>query len=158
MTSFGGGLASVFMTGGIMAGLSMAVRAAFRFRAMNGVPGGPRNLRNGIRSYPDSLRPDGSVKPDAGGTIWNFASSSRAPGFRFDVDIRTLEGGLLPNYFHFHLPFVGTKSMPPLGIIRGHIPFGLYTSVGLGLAIANSDWYSDFKKWQREKWKQLFGS
>ena len=58
MTSFGGGLASGFMTGGIMAGLSMAVRAAFRFRAMNGVPGGPRNLRNNnnvLRRYCDCL-------------------------------------------------------------------------------------------------------
>ena len=157
MQAFGDGLASGFMTGGIMAGISMTVSAAFQFAAKNGVPGGPKNLKNGIRSYPDALQSNGSIKPDAGGTIWNFANSSKAPGFRFDVDTRILSGGVIPNYFHLHLPFVGKKSIPFLAIIKGHIPIGLYTGIGTGLDICNSDWYSELKKWQREKWQQLFG-
>ena len=153
MTAFGDGLASGFMWGGIFAGVSMGISAGFRFAASKGVTTGPSaNFRLGRKTYPDTLNPDG------GGTIWNFAQSRRAPGFRFDVDIRTLNGGFLPNYLHFHLPFVGTNSLPFLGIVRGHIPVALYGSILSGVGNSNSSGYSDFKKWQREKWRQIFGN
>ena len=153
MDAFGDGLASGFMFGGIMAGVSMTVSSVFRIAASNGVPTGPaKNFKLGRRTYPDNLNPQG------GGTIWNFAKSKKAPGFRFDVDIRTLKDGFLPNYFHLHLPFVGKNTILPLGIILGHIPFGLYTSIVGSSVFSNSDTYSDFKKWQRESWRKLFGN
>ena len=159
MSAFGDGLASGFMMGGIMAGASMAVSSGFRFAASRGVPSGPaKNFKLGRKTYPDSLARNGNVKPDAGGTIRNFASSKNAPGFRFDVDIRTLSGNFLPNYFHLHLPFVGNSSIPMLGILSRHIPVGFYGSVVSGTVFSNSDFYSDFKKWQRESWRKVFGN
>ena len=153
MQSFGDGLASGFMMGGIMAGTSMAVSSGFRFAASRGVPTGPaQNFRLGRKMYPDNLNPSG------GGTIWNFASTKNAPGFRFDVDIRTLNGNFLPNYFHLHLPFVGKSSIPMLGILGGNIPVGLYSSVIGGTMFSSSNLYPDFKKWQRESWRKVFGN
>ena len=161
MSSFGDGFASGFMWGGITAGVAMTVSAGFRIAASKGVTAGPKNLKNGIRTYPDTLGGDGC----GGGTIRNFAASKKAPGFRFDVDIRVLGNSKLvnklfrpPNYFHMHLPFVGTNSIPALGIVNGHIPVGLYSSGLTGAGSSNSDMYSDFKKWQRESWRKLFGN
>lgn len=155
MTAFGDGLASGFMWGGIFAGVSMGISAGFRFAASKGVTAGPsKNFKLGRRMYPDNYNPDG------GGTIWNFAKTPKSPGFRFDVDIRTLtrSGGILPNYFHLHLPIVGNNSIKILGIIKGHIPIGLYGSIAGGVGGSSGDGYSSFKKWQREKWRQIFGN
>ena len=161
MSSFGDGFASGFMWGGITAGVAMTVSAGFRIAASKGVTAGPKNLKNGIKTYPDTLGGDGC----GGGTIRNFAASRKAPGFRFDVDIRVLGNSKWvnklfrpPNYFHMHLPFVGTKSITALGIVNGHIPVGLYSSGLNGSASSNSNWYSDFKKWQRESWRSIFGN
>lgn len=161
MSTFGDGLASGFMMGGIMAGASMALSSAFRFAASKGVLTGRRGGISLGGNGKNILSPDaiigrnGTTVLDGGGTLINFGGRTH-----LDVDIRTLSnyGGLLPNYLHLHLPFVGTNSIPVLGIICGHIPVGLYESIIGGTASSNSDWYCDFKNWQRKNWRKIFGN
>ena len=155
MGSFGDGLASGFMFGGIMAGVSMTFSSAFRFAAIKGVPTGRRGgfqFWNGSNALsPDSITSrNGMLVIDGGGTLFKMDKY-----FHLDVDIRILNGAFLPNYLHLHVLNL-RNTIPFLGIINGHIPIGLYGAVLGGTANSHKDLYFDFKNWQREVWREIF--
>ena len=141
--AFGDGFASGFMFGGIMAGASMVISSGFRFIAKLGVATGRNSSLFSIRSV-KIISPDqvvartGEAIRVGGGTLIKIGRV-----FRLDSDLKIvglIREGVNPlklaNFWHMHLPKLGRDwkgSIPWLFIPEGHIPIGLYTSIGLGV-------------------------
>jgi len=158
LSAFGDGFASGFMLGGIMAGASMVISSGFRLIARLGVTPGirggkyinkaktikmlsPDSVTNKLfkaKDFPKGILPRTEVGVNVGGgTLIKIGKV-----FRLDSDLKIigLKEGVNPlklaNFWHMHVPKLGKEwkgSIPWLFIPKGHIPIGLYTSIGLGV-------------------------
>lgn len=130
LNAFGDGLASGFMIGGIMAGVSMSISATFKMAAKLGISTG-RNGRIGKEGFFKILSPDRiATDGNGGGTLLKIGRT-----FRIDFDTRILIGGRyinplkLANFMHMHLLGL-SQNVPYLLIVGGHVRSIYFRNIG----------------------------